>query len=116
MKCLALCTPSLLASNKAKSNFSADDVIVDELPVELNHTLPNDYLPAHPQSCYLCFKWSSVDGPTFVMNITNAYNEVMHWIRNTLKVSSGDAGKAFVHELAHLFKTYSWASKAKEHA
>ena len=66
-------------------NTSTGDVSDDEISAELAdlvHTPPGDYLPPHPQSCYPCFKWSSIDGPTFVKSIIDVYDEVVHWRRN----------------------------------
>ena len=56
-------------SNEAMSNTSADNISDDEVAAEHAdpvHTPPGDYLSPYPQFCHLCFKWSSIDGPTFV--------------------------------------------------
>ena len=83
------------------------------MPGELSEAAnlsPADYLPPYTQSCHPCFKWSSIDGPTFVKSITSAYNEVVHWRRNIFNVPSGKAGKSFVRELVRLFKAYNEGS------
>ena len=40
-------------------------------------------------------------------SITAAYAEVVNWRRNMFAIPLGNAGKAFVSELARLFKAYA---------
>ncbi len=69
-------------------------------------TLPPITSPmARPQ-----FDWSEVDSESFVQAVTAAHSEVVHWRRNVFAVPSGKAGKAFVSELARLYRAYAEGS------
>ena len=71
---------NLITLNTTTGDVSDDEVSAEHAdPV---HTPPGDYLPPHPQSCYPWFKWSSIEGPTFVKSIIDAYDEIVHWRRN----------------------------------
>ena len=58
----------------------------------------------------LSFHWGSLEGGDFAQAINAAYAEVTHWRRNVFNVPSGQEGKAFVAELARLFRAYADAS------
>ena len=49
------------------------------------------------------FQWGEIDGTTVVESINDAYEEVIHWKRNSFLVPSGRIGKEFVLELARLY-------------
>ena len=55
------------------------------------------------------FTWgpSEVSSEQFVQTVNAAYSEIVHWRRNVFSVPSGKAGKAFVSELARLFRSYA---------
>ena len=49
------------------------------------------------------FKWHSdleIDSKTFIMNVNQAYSEIVHWRQNMFMLPSGKDGQAFVFELA----------------
>ena len=53
------------------------------------------------------FVWSdNMDGVDFRDAILAAYAEVIHWKSNLFLTPSGKAGKAFLSELARLFRAY----------
>ena len=56
------------------------------------------------------FVWGELDAKTFSKSISDAYKEVVHWRINLFSVPSGNKGKAFVFELARLFKAYAEAT------
>ena len=56
------------------------------------------------------FRWGDVDGKAFADTINRCYEVIVHWRRNLFKVPSGKAGKAFVQELARMFRAYADAS------
>ena len=80
-------------------------------PPLLPHTVdPPEFLhrlPPHPTLPTPNFMWGNIDGETFTNAICSAYTEIAHWRRNIFKVPSGRAGKAFVSELARLFRDYA---------
>ena len=53
------------------------------------------------------FQWGEIDGTTVVESINDAYEEVIHWKRNSFLVPSGRIGKEFVLELARLYQTHA---------
>jgi len=64
-----------------------------------NNILLPDFQPvAHPN-----FLWGNLDGSQFCSALDKAYQEVLHWKKNSFSVPRGSAGKAFVCELACLF-------------
>lgn len=56
------------------------------------------------------FTWGNLDAETFIERVNNAYSRVVHWRRNIFAVPSGNAGSAFVRELARLFNAYAVGS------
>ena len=56
------------------------------------------------------FVWGEIAAQDFVQVVEAAYCEPVHWRRNIFKVPSGKAGKEFVLELAHLFRSYANAT------
>jgi len=62
-------------------------------PPELPHFLPI----AQPN-----FVWSAQEA-SFTADLDVAYQEIVHWKKNSFAVPRGSSGKAFVHELACLF-------------
>jgi len=59
------------------------------------------------------FVWGSKDASCFCEDLDAAYSEVVHWRRNVFEVPSGSAGKAFVCELARLFRAVDQGSSLK---
>ena len=65
-----------------------------------------EYMPApHPT-----FRWGDKDGKTFINSIELCYSEIVHWRKNLFRVPTGKAGKAFVQELARLFRAFADSS------
>ena len=69
-------------------------------------------IPELPPSSVMAqahFTWgpSEVSSEQFVQTVNAAYSEIVHWRRNVFSVPSGKAGKAFVSELARLFRSYA---------
>lgn len=60
------------------------------------------------------FQWGTVSGEEFVRVVDSVYDEVVHWRRNLFKVPSGKEGKAFVSELARLFRSYAEATALEQ--
>ena len=54
--------------------------------------------------------WGDLSAADFQQVVEAAYHETVNWRRNLFKVPSGKAGKAFVLELAHLFRSYASAT------
>ncbi|XP_065902627.1 uncharacterized protein [Dysidea avara] len=50
------------------------------------------------------FQWGDLDGSCFISELDKVYLEVIHWKKNSFAVPRGSAGKAFVLELARLFR------------
>ena len=53
------------------------------------------------------FLWGSLDGDEFKRKIEEIYEVVVCWKRNLFLIPSGHSGKAFVDEVARLFKCYA---------
>ena len=53
------------------------------------------------------FAWGDVDADTFTHSIIAAYAEVVNWKHNVFSNPLGSIGKAFVSELARLFRAYA---------
>ena len=53
------------------------------------------------------FTWGECTGELFCEKVNSAYDEVVHWRRNVFQVPSGSSGRAFVSELARLFRAYA---------
>ena len=69
-------------------------------------------VPALPPAAGLAqanFVWGlgEVSSEQFIPSVRVAYSECVHWRRNIFSVPSGRVGKAFVSELAWLFKAYA---------
>jgi len=64
-----------------------------------NPSLPDFQPVAQPN-----FLWGNLDGSQFCSALDKAYQEVIHWRKNSFSVPRGRAGKAFVCELARLFR------------
>ena len=46
------------------------------------------------------------DSVNFINSLNVAYNEVVHWRPNLLKVPFGKVGKSFVSELTRMYKAF----------
>ena len=58
----------------------------------------------------LNFDWGNLSGEDFTHVIDATYAEIVHWRRNLFKIPSGKEGRAFVSELARLYRSYAEAS------
>ena len=88
---------------------TTDNLEVFERGNSCNSNHPN--LPAYPDfQEYPDFVWGSVDGTTFTNKINAAYDEAIHWQTNIFNLPFGKEGKAFVNELARLFRAYAESS------
>lgn len=57
------------------------------------------------------FRWGEVkEGRSFACALNRIYDEIVQLKRNLFKVSSGNAGKAFVRELSRMFNAYAEGS------
>ena len=52
-----------------------------------------------PPPPYPDTNWHDHAGEKFVMEINNAYDEIIHWRKNLFKVPTGKAGRSFITEL-----------------
>ena len=59
---------------------------------------------------YPTFRWGDKDGKTFINSIELCYSEIVYWRKNLFRVPTGKAGKAFVQELARLFRAFADSS------
>ena len=62
-------------------------------------------LPSYPPVAKPKFVWGTIDSVSFIHSLDAAYCEVRHWIRNSFMVPRSSAGRAFVSELARLFRS-----------
>ena len=53
------------------------------------------------------FHWNEINGNVFFQQVTNAYDDIVHWKRNNSLVQSGKVGKSFIRELARLYQSYA---------
>ena len=67
-------------------------------------------LPTYTMMSAPNFTWGRLNAQTFIGQIQDAYDKVIHWRRNVFLVPSGSAGCCFVDELANLFREYGEAS------
>ena len=65
------------------------------------------YSPLAPTISDPDFTWGKLSGREFCDQISEAYEEVVHWKRNVFMIPSGNAGKKFVNQLASLFQAYA---------
>ena len=72
--------------------------------------LPLPPLPVYMPASHPTFRWGDKDGKTFINSIELCYSEIVHWRKNLFRVPTGKAGKAFVHELARLFRAVADSS------
>ena len=82
------------------------DATIQELPC------PSPMAEAH-------FTWGpwgpwEVSSEQYINSVKVAYSEVVHWRRNIFSVPSGKAGRAFVREMARLFRSYAEGSSSLE--
>ncbi len=73
-------------------------------PVEPPLALPSVLRVSPPAQQPRNFRWGPFEGEDFCSIISNTYEEVIHWRRNVFLVPSGSIGKAFVSEVARLFR------------
>ena len=52
----------------------------------------------------------SLDSESFILSVSSAYSEVVHWRKNTFTVPYGKVGKKFVYELSTLYRAYAEGS------
>ena len=64
-------------------------------------------LPLPVPSAETRFVWGEHSSAEFVKLIEDAYCETIHWRKNYFPVPLGSPGKAFVSELARLFRAYT---------
>ena len=56
------------------------------------------------------FTWGSCNSESFAKLLHSVYTEVVHWRPNLFKLPQGNAGKAFVTELARLYAAFATGS------
>ena len=59
-------------------------------------------LPVYQPVASPHFHWGPVDAAAFSLSLDSAYQEVVHWRKNSFDMPHGSAGKQFVAELAQL--------------
>ena len=96
----ALSTSSSVALN--------DDPDITAVAADEGHRRLNTVEP--PAITAPSFSWGSLSGTEFASIINAAYTETVHWRRNLFKVPSGKEGKAFVAEMARLYRSYAETS------
>ena len=67
-------------------------------------------IPEPPAITTPTFIWGPLSGSEFKQVTDAAYAETVHWCRNLFKVPSGKEGKAFVAEMARLYRSYAETS------
>lgn len=85
-----------------------------QLPATSSNQTTHQLMGHQLTSDNLKFVWGTTDAITLTRQLSGAYREVVQWKRNIFKIPQGNAGKAFVSELAHLYNAYGVAS-ALEH-
>ena len=68
---------------------------------------PISALPVFEPMVSPTFTWGERDSESTIASIESAYSEVMHWKKQLFPVPWGNAGSAFISELAHLYKAYA---------
>ena len=104
-------------STPADDDSPADDdgrvdlLVPTQLSVDLQDATIQE-LPCPAPMAEAHFTWGSgeVSAEQFIKSVKAAYSEVVHWRRNVFSVPSGKAGKAFVSEMAWLFRSYAEGS------
>ena len=79
-----------------KSHFTGDLNILDT-SIQISPREPIVY----------SFTWGSLDRASAYHTLSTIYEEIIHWKRNIFQIPSGNAGKAFVSEIARLFQAYA---------
>ena len=59
------------------------------------------------------FHWGPVDSEAFSLSLDAAYQEIVHWKKNSFDVPHSLVGKCFVAELARLFRAVGEGSSLK---
>ena len=84
---------------------------VSETPPYRFAIYPGSQLPTFSPVAEPVFTWGSCDSATTFINSLNAtYDEIVHWKPNLFRVPFGRAGKAFVSELATLYRAFATSS------
>ena len=91
----------MLNDQPAQHFFECDTVPSADLPP--SQLL--DSLPMYPPVAESKFVWGTTDSVSFIRSLDAAYCEVRHWIRNSFMVPRSSADRAFVSELARLFRS-----------
>ena len=60
------------------------------------------------------FTWGDLSGADFTHVVESAYAEVVTWRKNVFNIPSGKNGKAFVSELARLFRSFAEGSALQQ--
>ena len=74
-------------------------------PPLLDHTTSDFQLPTFQPVAEPTFVWGTMDSANFIHSLDAAYSDVTHWIKNCFVVPRCSAGRAFVSELARLFRS-----------
>ena len=100
-------TDEITTQDLMTSRPHEEDVPIPEASrnLESNNFQPS-YTPVHD----LTFSWRDLNGEEVDRELSEAYDEVVHWCRNLFKIPSSGQGKAFVQEMASLFQSYADAS------
>lgn len=95
------------------SDYEGEETVANRDDNETDNTEREeiDYsLPAFSPSQPVTFQWGDLTGDE-VMNVCGeAYEKIVQWKSNLFKLPSGRQGKAFVNELASLFRSYAETS------
>ena len=85
--------------------------VIPRMPAALRDAdTPNVQLPLFTPMAAPTFIWGDFEAAELIEILESTYAEAIHWRFNLLKVPYGAAGKAFVSELAQLFRTFGEAS------
>ena len=67
-------------------------------------------LPAFTPVASPVFVWGERDAAATISAVTSAYQEVVHWRKNSFQIPVGNTGSAFVSELSRLYRAYAEGS------
>ena len=84
-------------------------VVLDNLSLQLEPAIPTTVpeLPPFESMSTPTFVWGSSNSFSFSNSLNRAYDEAIHWKMDLFRVPYGKAGKAFVSELARLFRSFA---------
>lgn len=113
------CSVPALSTSSFDSQVSLEDtgssatndqcaLLSDSITTPLgNHISPLHFIPPFEPVNTSNFSWGMCDGTTFTNLLSSAYDEIVQWRRNLFTLPFGNCGRAFVAEMARLFRAFA---------